>query len=885
MIKLKLLIIWVLFLNCSPWVFSNPTFRNSKEYEILHTKEKLIVDGLPSETIWEKSKYADDFSVYRTHKKPKNDTKFKLCYDDEFLYLFVELQNFEVINEGDKKRVLEINYFEFYIMPDLNAKKLVQILIAEDGRVVKKILDSVSQQESQLNVKVEFNHSKTKAGVTSFEIKLNLDEIGFLGGEFAPFLFNITRSCTKVEEMNLSPTQLSEKQKKTIKEEELSAWSPIGYQSNNFYTFGIVNVKGKSLKLPSVNQNNQLLYFESFINSVDVYYKAVNGFDGLVPEGVEVTHDASMAETDHIPIAQYPCKIDGYYRLFWKTNIKEYQSLAHQIIDKMFLIYTSTKDFNGERWLPFCQIVDRKGVSHAYDRGPKNKRYFPLMILFNQTEAPFEIKQNAYADSFGFGMLQISENWGIIDEVYRKKLLEIIEGMVKFYQQEHVLNSNENNFFWQTNTFKPKEKPSNVKIEKPQLFLMGQDIVYLYLAGINFESQYKELYIKDLKRFFDFYLMEREKLPLRTFENSNWLNKQLWRIEYLDLRIVKILEILSVHDKEWAQNNKEKVVKLLEKSYREMPIVKYSEEGLTTKSDSTLLTLYIYDFIKSSNLKRIIDSYLYYNFSYNGLYMGKSETIELNTSTYDIVKYMAYYLWQNNNDLSYLIPETINNIATILNRKNEVMDNEKWCNTEIKEHKKLTIWRAVPFRCYVENTQSEGVWKGNEKQAFLGLWGGSEAKSSNHVSKLEDSFYRFSYYQFTAPFQVHAEPFPYGKAMTFNMIKTLSANRIDTSLVLECEIEENLPLGSPVFGIADITDFVYMNKSLYLPTNLYPIAIQCEEYKFKFKETGIAEYDFPSSKVDNRKIIFITEFNGKSKFKIEIEFKEINKRKLIDLNE
>lgn len=879
----------IIFSNIYQFAYSNPSFRNARNLELIEIQEKIKIDGQIEDKAWQKLKYAENFTVYPIRNKPKFDTKFKLAYDTNSLYLLVHLESFKITNEPIPKNVSNVNYFEFYIMPDLNNKKFIQISIGDNGQINKKLIDGVSLTESEININIEFKYETTNDGKTNFEIKLNLEDLGFAQGKIAPFLFNLTRVIQPPQEIieikNEKGESFPEKKYKTILkgEKEVSAWSPIGYQNNNFYTFGKINLANNELKRSDVDLANYLNYAESFINSVDIYYKAINNFTELVPEGTEITHDASLGETDHIPVAQYPCKIDGYYRLYLKTSIKDYQNLAHQIIDKTYKVYQLTKDYNGNNWIPFCNLVDTKGKSHGYDQGPKSTRYFPGRVKFDQSKAPFEVKLNYFGDNFGFGLLQLSYLQDKIDENYRKKLIELMAGLINFYSQDHILNSADSNYFWQTITFNPLDKP-NTKIEKPKMYLLGQDIVYIHLAAINFDAPNKSEYIKNMKQFFDFYLLERNNLPARTFENSCWLDRPLWRIEYLDIRAIKLLEALLPFDKSWVEDKKEKLVQILSKSYAVHPKIKYSEEGLTTNSDSTLLTLCVYNFLKDANLKEKADNFLYYNFSYNGLYMGKNFNIELNTSTYSIVQYMAFHLWKNNQELGYLVPETLMNIATILNRKEELMNNKKWCGLEIKEHKKLRGWRAVPDRCYVENTQAEGIYKDNEKQAYLKIWGCDNPEKATKYFDPIDIFYRFAFYQFTAPFQVHAEPFPFGESMTFNMIKTNVTNKSDAVIEVSGEIDQNLPLGTPIFGAVDITDLVYLNKSLYTPTDLYPAEIKCDDYNFIFNQTFVAEYDRPKSRIDNSKIVFVSNFNGKTKFNISIKFNKINKRKLVDLN-
>ncbi len=869
-----------LFFWCS--LFAESSFRNATVYTIHECKEAVSLDGRDKEPIWKKSQVATDFTVYPLFERSKYSSKYRLCFDQAHLYLFLDLERFDFSKKKNQERdSKDLSYIEICFLTNLENKKVYKLTLREDGQLEQKIFDNIGNQDLAIHYKIEYAYTVTEQKRTSLEFKISLDDLGFKNREVEPFLFNISRYQTEPAENEIQKDE--KKQKKAPLKKEVSTWSRTGLRTDNYYTFGIVNTVDNKLKRPDDQLKHYLDYAASFINSADVYLKAVNRLGMFVPEGTEVTHDASLDECDHIPIGQYGSKIEGYYRLYSKTTHKMYKRLANQILEKLISIQRDTVDSNGYHWIPLYDVVDKSGKSHGYDKGPSNTRSYPSAYTPDQSLAPLEIVNNAYGDAFGYGFWELSKNKKIIDEYDREKILSIIDGQLKFYNQPRLRNDKDG-FYWQTKTIYPA-KDTQEKIEKPKFFLLGQDIIYLYLAGIEMDSVHKAEYFSDLQKFLAYYLEERAKQPPRTDENSSWLNKELWRVEYVDLRAISAVKTLLQHKVANASSFDDRLKDVLKKSYQELPRVKYSEEGLTTKSDSTVLTLLVFDYLGHQNLDLLADHFLYYNFSYNGMYMRNSQPIEANMSTFSVLQYVAFSLGSQNKSLAFLQRETLFNLSDILNRKGENLDNFKWCQTEIKEHKKIMKWRAVPDRCYVENAQSEGVWKGNEKQAFLKIWTSTLTPEGKKYYENADSFYRLAYYQFTAPFQTHAEPFPFGEAMTFNMLEIKSQSREGDDLVLDCVVPAGLAQETPVFCAVDITDIVYNQKNMFSPTDLHPTTVRSADGEFIFTQNFVPEYYRPGSKYDHSKLVFAGYRSNDENLKIRISFTKTNKREPISLND
>ena len=114
-------------------VYPDPFFRNAKTLEIFEISESIKVDGQIEDNAWQKLKFADNFTVYPKRNKSKFDTKFKLACDANSLCILIQLENFKVSKELVEKDTSNVNYFEFYIMPDMNNKKFIQVSINEYG--------------------------------------------------------------------------------------------------------------------------------------------------------------------------------------------------------------------------------------------------------------------------------------------------------------------------------------------------------------------------------------------------------------------------------------------------------------------------------------------------------------------------------------------------------------------------------------------------------------------------------------------------------------------------------------------------------------------------------------------------------------------------------
>ena len=93
-----------------------------RNYTVYKTISEISVDGKPDETSWEKADWSEYFQDIEGDKKPtpKYNTRFKMLWDNQYLYILAELEEPHVwayYTERDMI-VYHENDFEFFIDPN-----------------------------------------------------------------------------------------------------------------------------------------------------------------------------------------------------------------------------------------------------------------------------------------------------------------------------------------------------------------------------------------------------------------------------------------------------------------------------------------------------------------------------------------------------------------------------------------------------------------------------------------------------------------------------------------------------------------------------------------------------------------------------------------------
>lgn len=93
-----------------------------KGYVCYRTDAKIEIDGILDESVWKNAPYTDSFEDIEgdLKPKPKQDTKVKMLWDDEYLYIAAELKEKHIsANLRQKDTIVYYdNDFEVFIDPD-----------------------------------------------------------------------------------------------------------------------------------------------------------------------------------------------------------------------------------------------------------------------------------------------------------------------------------------------------------------------------------------------------------------------------------------------------------------------------------------------------------------------------------------------------------------------------------------------------------------------------------------------------------------------------------------------------------------------------------------------------------------------------------------------
>jgi len=801
-------------------------------------------------------------------------TFVKLGYKGNDLFIFIEVveDNFKELEqtevELDSENIFNQDCIELFLQP-LNAKKYFQIVINYNGNCY----DALHNLNNKKIDKTWSSGAKIAIGERkSFLIKSKLIEIKVpLANVFIDDFnsngvrFNLIR--TRVERTKTEEIANKKKITKTLEPACEGSLFKIGNTSHNYTAFGFLcsAASEKNIEKKEVYSEQVLLTGGvSQIASLDVYYKAIHNFTGLIPEGCEVGHGATLRYHEHVPVSQWTAKMDGYMRTGLISGIKEYQDLADEILNKLVNILKETVDKDGKSWIPIWGLVDQSGKSNGYGAGPTNMRGI-MGVPFNQSKAKYNIASNGFDDSFGHGFYDISQL--NLEEKFKNKLLGVLEAQLDFYHRDYVFINDSEGTYWRSDDFDPAKPTPPAKIHS---WLIGSDIVYCILAYHNLEGKEKEKYLEGLKKFSAYYVSLRKKLGVKRRDNSSWVSMPLWRIEYLDNRMLDVVKYVQAKKISGFSELENFILKDLKNLYSDDYLIEFAIDGLTAQSDATTPLIYLFTSIDEKRFNDIWRGFVHGGLTNQGAVKGKSIP-GMNGSSYPTFLIYAYNAWVNKKISDEELIFTVNKLYTIFGSKGFAKTIKDW-NQEIMEHnKKEPHWIAAPDECYVDSVMPESIWQTGETQGYIKNW---FAASNNLLKPYEDlsgMVYKNSLYQFTAPFQVHGEPFSYGEAFTFNMLKLVSITQEANQVNIKFQ-KPNLPIKLPCFGVVDVTDILYQQKSFQLPTNKKITKVLCGEKSLNFKLSSINDFAGAYTMIDNEKLIFILPEHAPGELEIKIFF-------------
>ncbi len=102
-----------------------------KHYVVSKAASPLVIDGLATEKSWDKAVYTDNFIDIEGVKTPKFNTKVKMLWDTDYLYLFAEIQEPHIWGDITKRDAVIFynNDFEVFIDPTGEAKEYAELEI------------------------------------------------------------------------------------------------------------------------------------------------------------------------------------------------------------------------------------------------------------------------------------------------------------------------------------------------------------------------------------------------------------------------------------------------------------------------------------------------------------------------------------------------------------------------------------------------------------------------------------------------------------------------------------------------------------------------------------------------------------------------------------
>ncbi len=122
--KIKLLISFLLFLNCNQTNTLNIDISEDliipKKYVVQKSNENLSIDGFDKEIDWNKINFSEEFTDIENNITPTKKTRMKMLWDDNYLYVFAKLWDDhiwgDITNRDDV--IYYNNDFEIFIDPD-----------------------------------------------------------------------------------------------------------------------------------------------------------------------------------------------------------------------------------------------------------------------------------------------------------------------------------------------------------------------------------------------------------------------------------------------------------------------------------------------------------------------------------------------------------------------------------------------------------------------------------------------------------------------------------------------------------------------------------------------------------------------------------------------
>jgi len=124
-----------------------------KHYIITKSSEHIFIDGKADEAVWQSAVFSDYFVDIEGVEKPEYDTRFKMLWDEKYLYLYVEMEEPHIwANLKQRDTVIFFNNdFEVFIDPSGTTKNYAEIEINALGTVWDLLMDRPYYRSGRAN--------------------------------------------------------------------------------------------------------------------------------------------------------------------------------------------------------------------------------------------------------------------------------------------------------------------------------------------------------------------------------------------------------------------------------------------------------------------------------------------------------------------------------------------------------------------------------------------------------------------------------------------------------------------------------------------------------------------------------------------------------------
>ncbi len=134
-----------------------------KHYIVTKTSEQIIIDRIANESSWQSALFSDSFIDIEGTKTPKFDTKIKMLWDENYLYVYAEMEEPHIWgNLTERDAIIYLNNdFEIFIDPSGRGINYGEIEINALGTVWDLHLDKAYRVGGKANTHWNLNEIKS----------------------------------------------------------------------------------------------------------------------------------------------------------------------------------------------------------------------------------------------------------------------------------------------------------------------------------------------------------------------------------------------------------------------------------------------------------------------------------------------------------------------------------------------------------------------------------------------------------------------------------------------------------------------------------------------------------------------------------------------------